>query len=211
MNPAIKVLIIDDHALFRRGVSQIISATPDFEVVGETASGWEGLEKLKALRPDLVLLDLDMKDMNGWTTLAHIKEYESSTCCIVLTASDAADDLLKALRTGADGYLLKGGVSEDFCAKLKKAMSGVTVLQESLMEKLVSAALHLKPSRNEKEVSLTGRETEILRCLTLGFHNKTIAHALGISLSTVKVHTKNLLIKLKLSNRLEAAAWAYKK
>lgn len=211
MNSAIKVLIIDDHAPFRRKLSQLIWAAPDFEVVGEAASGWEGLKKLKVPRPDLVLLDLNIKSMDGLATLAHIKECDSAIRCIILTASDTAGDLLKALRTGADGYLLKDGISEDFCAKLKKAMSGVTVLQESLMDKLVSAALQLKPGRNEKEVSLTGRETEILKCLTLGFHNKTIAQALGISLSTVKVHTKNLLIKLQLNNRLEAAVWAHKK
>ena len=201
------IIIIDDHALFRKGVSQMISTNSEFMVIGEAASGEEGLLLVENLKPDLVLIDLNMKGMNGMQVLTHIKEKKLESRCIVLTVSDAEDDLLEALRAGADGYLLK----EDLCSNLKKTMSGVTVLHESLTEILKNALIHPTLSRSEEEVSLTEREREILECLTKGLNNKTIARALGISDTTVKVHIKHLLSKLKLTSRLEAAVWAHNK
>lgn len=204
------VIIVDDHALFRKGVSQMISADADFLVIGEAGSGTEGLLLVEKLKPDLVLIDLNMKGMNGLQALSRIKEKKLESRCIVLTVSDAEDDLLEALRAGADGYLLKDMEPEDLCSNLKKAMSGVTVLHESLTEILKNALIHPTLSRNE-EVSLTDREREILECLAKGLNNKTIARALGISDTTVKVHIKHLLSKLKLTSRLEAAVWAHNK
>jgi two-component system nitrate/nitrite response regulator NarL len=211
MSLPIKVLVIDDHALFRKGVSQMIAADPDFEIVCEAASGLEGLEKLEIFKPDLALIDLNMKGMNGLETLTRIKETKLDVRCIVLTVSNAEDDLLEALRAGADGYLLKDMEPEELCANLRKAMSGVTVLQESLTEILKNALVHPHLNRSEEQVSLTEREREILECLAQGLNNKTIARALGISDTTVKVHIKHLLSKLKLTSRLEAAVWAHKK
>jgi two-component system nitrate/nitrite response regulator NarL len=211
MQKPTSVIIIDDHALFRRGVSQMISADADFLVIGEAASGLEGLALAETLRPDLVLIDLNMKGMNGLQTLAHIKEAKLESRCIVLTVSDAEDDLLEALRAGADGYLLKDMEPEDLCASLKKAMSGVTVLHDSLTEILKNALIHPSLNRSEDDVSLTEREREILECLANGLNNKTIARELGISDTTVKVHIKHLLSKLKLTSRLEAAVWAHRK
>lgn len=205
------VIIIDDHALFRKGVSQMISADPEFLVIAEAASGGEGLLLVEQLRPALVLIDLNMKGMNGIETLSRIKEAKLESKCIVLTVSDAEADLLEALRAGADGYLLKDMEPEDLCENLKKAMSGVTVLHESLTEILKNALISPSLSRSEEEVSLTEREREILECLANGLNNKTIARALGISDTTVKVHIKHLLSKLKLTSRLEAAVWAHRK
>jgi two-component system, NarL family, nitrate/nitrite response regulator NarL len=211
MNTPITVLLIDDHALFRKGVSQMISADADFKVVGEAASGLEGLALVNELKPDLVLIDLNMKGMNGLETLARIKEAKLESRCIVLTVSDAADDLLEALRSGADGYLLKDMEPEDLCANLKKAMGGITVLQDSLTEILKNALIEPSVKKGEENVSLTDREREILECLANGLNNKTIARSLGISDTTVKVHIKHLLSKLKLTSRLEAAVWAHRK
>jgi two-component system, NarL family, nitrate/nitrite response regulator NarL len=211
MNKPTSVILIDDHALFRRGVSQMISADPEFMMVGEAASGAEGVALVEQLKPDLVLIDLNMKGMNGLQALAHIKDAKLESRCIMLTVSDAEDDLLEALRAGADGYLLKDMEPEDLCANLKKAMSGVTVLHESLTEILKNALIHPALSKNENDVSLTEREREILECLANGLNNKTIARALGISDTTVKVHIKHLLSKLKLTSRLEAAVWAHRK
>jgi two-component system nitrate/nitrite response regulator NarL len=211
MQKPTSVIIIDDHALFRRGVNQMISADPEFLVIGEAASGLEGLALVEAHKPDLVLIDLNMKGMNGLQTLAHIKEAKLESRCIVLTVSDAEDDLLEALRAGADGYLLKDMEPEELCANLKKAMSGVTVLHESLTEILKNALIHPTLSRSEDDVALTEREREILECLANGLNNKTIARELGISDTTVKVHIKHLLSKLKLTSRLEAAVWAHRK
>jgi two-component system nitrate/nitrite response regulator NarL len=211
MTKPTSVIIIDDHALFRRGVSQMISVDPAFVVIGEAASGVEGLLLVEQLKPDLVLIDLNMKGMNGIETLSRIKEAKLESKCIMLTVSDAEADLLEALRAGADGYLLKDMEPEELCDNLKKAMSGVTVLHESLTEILKNALISPSLSRSEEQVSLTEREREILECLANGLNNKTIARSLGISDTTVKVHIKHLLSKLKLTSRLEAAVWAHRK
>jgi two-component system nitrate/nitrite response regulator NarL len=211
MTKPTSVIIIDDHALFRRGVSQMISVDPAFVVIGEAASGVEGLLLVEQLKPGLVLIDLNMKGMNGIETLSRIKEAKLESKCIMLTVSDAEADLLEALRAGADGYLLKDMEPEELCDNLKKAMSGVTVLHESLTEILKNALISPSLSRSEEQVSLTEREREILECLANGLNNKTIARSLGISDTTVKVHIKHLLSKLKLTSRLEAAVWAHRK
>ena len=211
MQVATTVIIIDDHALFRRGVSQMISADAEFSVIGEAASGAEGLVLVAELKPDIVLIDLNMKGMNGIQTLTQIKEEKLESKCIMLTVSDAEVDLLEALRAGADGYLLKDMEPEDLCSSLKKAMSGVTVLHESLTEILKNEFIHPNLNKSSEDVSLTEREREILECLANGLNNKTIARELGISDTTVKVHIKHLLSKLKLTSRLEAAVWAHRK
>jgi len=208
---ATTVVIIDDHALFRKGVMQMISSDHEFDVIGEAASGLQGLSLVEQLKPGLALIDLNMKVMNGIETLTRIKEAKLDTKCIVLTVSDAEDDLLEALRAGADGYLLKDMEPEDLCASLKKAMSGITVLHESLTDILKNALVNPTLNKQDDDVSLTEREREILECLARGLNNKTIARHLGISDTTVKVHIKHLLSKLKLTSRLEAAVWAHTK
>ena len=210
MGNTYKVFLIDDHALFRKGVGQIIGDDPSFKVVGEASSGAEGLELAQALTPDLVLIDLNMKGLNGIETLKRFKQGELKAKFVVLTVSDAEDDLLEALRAGADGYLLKDMDPEDLCANLKKVAEGMTVIQDSLTEILKQALIDPKLNRKDEEVSLTEREHEILQCLANGLNNKTIARNLGISDTTVKVHIKHLLSKLKLTSRLEAAVWAHK-
>ena len=211
MDKHYKVFLIDDHALFRKGVGQIINDNPSFEVVGEASSGLEGVELVQQSNPDVVLIDLNMKGMNGIETLRRFKEMNTPGKFVVLTVSDAEDDLLEALRSGADGYLLKDMNPEDLCANLIKVATGMTVIQDSLTDILKQALIDPKVGRNDETVSLTGREQEILQCLADGLNNKTIARKLGISDTTVKVHIKHLLSKLKLTSRLEAAVWAHKK
>ena len=211
MDKHYKVFLIDDHALFRKGVGQIINDNPNFEVVGEASSGLEGIELVQQSAPDVVLIDLNMKGLNGIETLRRFKELGTDAKFVVLTVSDAEDDLLEALRSGADGYLLKDMDPEDLCANLIKVASGMTVIQDSLTDILKQALIDPKVGRNDETVSLTDREQEILQCLADGLNNKTIARKLGISDTTVKVHIKHLLSKLKLTSRLEAAVWAHKK
>lgn len=209
----LKVFLIDDHALFRKGVSQMIGADPLFEVVGEASSGLEGLEQAPALAPDIVLIDLNMKGVDGLETLRRFKADGLRARFVVLTVSDAEDDLLEALRSGADGYLLKDMEPEQLCASLKKIADGVTVIQDRLTEVLRQALQELgnKPApATPDQVSLTDREQEILQCLAGGLSNKAIARKLGISDTTVKVHVKHLLSKLRLTSRLEAAVWAHR-
>lgn len=205
-----RVFLIDDHALFRKGVGQMISSEPNFEVVGEASSGLEGLELAQQLRPDIVLIDLNMKGINGLETLRRFKLTDLDSRFIVLTVSNAEDDLLEALRAGADGYLLKDMDPAELCGNLKKVADGMTVVQDSLTEVLKKALIDPSLHRKDDEVSLTDRENEILQCLANGLNNKTIARQLGISDTTVKVHIKHLLSKLKLTSRLEAACWAHK-
>jgi two-component system nitrate/nitrite response regulator NarL len=211
MDKHYKVFLIDDHALFRKGVGQIINDNPSFEVVGEASSGLEGIALVQQSAPDVVLIDLNMKGLNGIETLRRFKEMGTPAKFVVLTVSDAEDDLLEALRSGADGYLLKDMDPEDLCANLIKVAAGMTVIQDSLTDILKQALIDPKVGRNDETVSLTDREQEILQCLADGLNNKTIARKLGISDTTVKVHIKHLLSKLKLTSRLEAAVWAHKK
>jgi two-component system nitrate/nitrite response regulator NarL len=210
MKKKIRVMLIDDHPLFRKGVGQIISDDEHFEVVGEAASGQEGLELAQKLLPDMVLIDLHMKGMDGLETLRRFKATDLKAHFIILTVSNAEDDLLEALRAGADGYLLKDMEPENLTSDLLKASVGVTVLQDSLTEILKNALLTPVTKTNISDVSLTARETEILECLAEGLNNKTIANKLGISDTTVKVHIKNLLRKLNLTSRLEAAVWSHR-
>ncbi len=210
MSSAIKVLIIDDNSLFRSSVKQMIAADPDFQVLGEAETGLQGLEMTKALKPDLILLDLKVNGMSGLEMLAHIKSFKLKARCVILAASGAENELLEALRTGASGYLLKEMISDELCANLEKAMSGVTILQENLKKTLINAIIGQNLSANEREVFLSDREQEILDCLTQQLNNKSIARDLGISVSTVKVHIKHLFLKLNLTSRQEVAAWAHK-
>lgn len=206
----IRVMLIEDHALFRKGVRDIISDNAHFEVVGEAASGQEGLDFAARLQPDMVLIDLNMKGMDGLETLRRLKTADLDARCIVLTVSDAKEDLIEALRAGADGYLLKDMEPEDLCTSLLKASTGATVLQDRLTDVLKNAVLDPPPARKAAgDSALTDREQEILQCLADGLNNKTIARNLGISSMTVKVHVKNLLRKLNLTSRLEAAVWKH--
>ncbi|MAX52460.1 MAG: two-component system response regulator NarL [Methylophaga sp.] len=209
MQTKIRILIIDDHPLFRKGVSQIISDEPDFEVVGEAASGLEGIELALKLTPDLVLLDLNMKGIDGLETLRRLKQTDLKSRYVVLTVSDAEEDLLEALKSGADGYLLKDMEPEDLRSNLVKATLGTTVLQDSMTDVLKKALIDPDKKSTASDVSLTERETEILDCLAEGMNNKNIARKLGISDTTVKVHIKNILRKLNLTSRLEAAVWRH--
>jgi two-component system nitrate/nitrite response regulator NarL len=209
MQKVIKVLLVDDHPMFRKGVAQIISDAPNFEVVGEAASGQEGLDLAEQLLPDLVLLDLNMKEMDGLETLRRFKATDLLARYVMLTVSDAEEDLMAALKAGADGYLLKDMEPEDLINNLLKASVGITILQESLTDVLRKALTEPETRVSVSDAGLTQRESEILDCLADGLNNKNIARKLGISDTTVKVHIKNILRKLNLTSRLEAAVWKH--
>lgn len=205
------VLIIDDHPLFRKGVLQLIEDMgTGFEVIGEAQSGIEGLKLAIELSPDLILLDLNMKGMNGIETLIELRKANVESQIVVLTVSNAESDLVAALRNGADGYLLKDMEPEVLLSKIESAMSGQVVLDRNITDILANTLRHDQtpvPS-NIEDVSLTKRELEILKLIADGMSNKLIARELAISNGTVKVHVKNLLRKLNVNSRLEAAVWA---
>lgn len=205
----IRVLVIDDHPLFRRGVIQLLATTPHFQTVGEAENGEQGCRQALALRPDLILLDLNMKGgMDGIATLQQLQTTDLDAKTIILTVSDSPQDLVAAIRAGAEGYLLKDTEPDQMLSQLNEALFGRTVISKALTHCLASALRDdsIKSLRQPSE--LTERENTIVQCLSQGLSNKLIARELDIMEGTVKVHIRNLLKKLNFHSRLEAAVWA---
>jgi two-component system nitrate/nitrite response regulator NarL len=207
-----RVLAIDDHPLFRKGVSDLIDMEPILILVGEATNGQEGLALAKSLNPDLILLDINMKGMSGLETLKVLKQEDMDALILMLTVSDNEEDVLTALRIGADGYLLKDMEPEDILESIRRALLGTVVISERLTQ-LLAKALRDENKLSEESIQapLTTREQEILQQIANGMSNKRIANALGISEGTVKVHVKHLLKKLNLHSRTEAAVWALRR
>jgi two-component system, NarL family, nitrate/nitrite response regulator NarL len=208
MSENTRVLVIDDHPLLRKGVCQLLELTEGFTVVGEAASGREGIELAKQLDPDLILLDLNMKGINGLETLRTLRDMGVDSRIILLTVSNAPEDLIAAIRAGADGYILKDNDPDDILSLISNAMQGQTAISPELASLLAAALREESISDQRSHASLTERETAILKCLAAGKSNKLIARELDIMESTVKVHVRNLLKKLKFRSRVEAAVWA---
>ena len=203
-----RLLIIDDHPLFRRGVMQLVQMAGQFDVVGEASSGQEGIEMAKRLAPDMVLLDLNMKDMSGLDVLKVLKSWDNDPRVVMLTVSDQAEDLIATLRAGADGYLLKEMDPEELVGKLKEAAAGQVTLSERLTRLLAHSLREDSRPKDPDQAGLTEQEGRILEQIALGKSNKLIARELNIAEGTVKVHVKHLLRKLNLRSRVEAAVWA---
>lgn len=205
------ILIIDDHPLFRKGLIQLIQSAPEFDIVGEASGGKEGLECAIALEPDMILLDLNMKDMSGIEVLREIKAADLDARVIMVTVSDSADDLVTALRAGADGYLLKDMEPEDLLSNIRSAGMGRMALSDRLTWLLATSLKDENRPKSTSEAGLTEQEGKILDLISAGKSNKLIANELGITEGTVKVHVKHLLKKLNLKSRVEAAVWAVEK
>ena len=209
--PLTRTLVIDDHPLFRRGVCQLLSLEPGFEIVGEAASGEEGLELARQLDPDLILLDLNMKGLGGIETLRAMRDADIAARILILTVSNAAEDLIAAIRAGSDGYVLKDTDPNDMLRLIRNAMEGQDAISPELIGLLTLALRQESLGEARSQAGLTERETAILRCLAAGMSNKLIAREFDIMESTVKVHIRNLLKKLKFRSRVEAAVWAVSK
>lgn len=204
-----RVLVIDDHPLFRKGVADLIALEPALRLVGEAPDGSSGLRLALELRPDLILLDLNMKGMDGIETLRQLRADETLEARIVmLTVSDTETDVVAALRAGADGYLLKDMEPEDILAMLREAMRGRLVISTQLNELLARALREAPAPMTLDQADLTPREREILALLAQGWSNKLIARELDLAVGTIKVHVKHILKKLGLKSRVEAAVWA---
>jgi len=208
MSEGNRILVIDDHPLFRKGVGQLIAMAPHLELVGEASNGEQGVAKARELDPDLVLLDLHMTGMSGIETLKAIRDGGLDCRVVILTVSDNADDLVAAIRSGADGYLLKDMEPEDLLAAIDETLNGRTVISDRLNGLLARAIRDEAATKQRDAAGLTDREGEILQGLAQGLSNKLIARSLEITEATVKVHVKNLLKKLGFRSRLEAAVWA---
>jgi two-component system nitrate/nitrite response regulator NarL len=202
------VVIVDDHPLFRKGLIQLLRTINGFELVGEAASGREGVACVLAHRPDLLLIDLNMKDMSGLDVLKLVKQADLDTRVVMVTVSDAADDLVAALRAGADGYLLKDMEPEAMVEALQAAAAGRTVVSDELTHLMVAALRVESRPESVSAAGLTEQEQRILEHIANGLSNKLIARELNIAEGTVKVHVKHVLRKLNLRSRVEAAVWA---
>lgn len=206
----IRVLLVDDHALFRSGIRSLLQRHADFLVVGEAGDGVEGIKRCKQHKPDVVLLDLHMPGMSGVETLQLMQQDCQGISVIMLTVSEESDDLARAMRAGAQGYLIKNIETDYLLRAIRRAHAGEIVVAEALTGKLVAqmyGATQDAPPVSEID-KLTPREKDILACLALGESNKFIARKLDLAESTVKIHVQNVLKKLKLSSRVQAAVFA---
>lgn len=205
----IKIILIDDHTLFRSGIKALLSRQQDFDVVGEAADGLAGVKLVEQLRPDIVLLDLDMPVMNGREALAQILSANPEQTVVMLTVSEDSDDLTECMRIGARGFLLKNINADFLLDSIRKAVDGDNVFSPEMTARLVQSLISpAAPPKNNELANLTPRELEILGYLASGHSNKVIARHLDLAESTIKVHVQNILRKLELSSRVQAAVYA---
>ncbi|RCS59902.1 DNA-binding response regulator [Parvibium lacunae] len=211
MSKPINILLIDDHALFRSGVKSLLQRYPQFTVVGEAADGAEGLKRAQQLMPDVILLDLHMPGISGLQALQMILQERPQQIILMLTVSEDADDLKQALERGAKGYLLKNIDTDYLVRAIERAAQGEAVVDENMTTKLVAQLM--QPSKVTSATTaewekLTPREMDVLQGLAMGESNKEIARRLDVAESTVKIHVQNILKKLNLSSRVQAAVYA---
>ncbi|MCD1125459.1 two-component system response regulator NarL [Jinshanibacter sp. LJY008] len=206
-NQTASILLIDDHPMIRNGVKQLISMDTSLNVIAEANNGEQGVELAEQYDPDLILLDLNMPGLNGLETLDLLRKRELSGRIVVFTVSNHEDDIVSALKRGADGYLLKDMEPEDLLEALRQAATGQMVLSEKLTPILAASLRTAQPSGERDIQQLTPREQGILKLIAQGLSNKLIARKLDIAESTVKVHVKHLLRKMKFKSRVEAAVW----
>lgn len=199
----IRILLVDDHSVVRQGLRMFLSLDPDLEVVGEASNGVEGIEQVGKLKPNVVLMDLLMPVMDGITAIQQLRKEFPDIEVIALTSILEDDKIVGAVRAGAIGYLLKDTQADELCRAIKAAANGQVQLAPQAAVRLVREIK--APDRPEK---LTGRETDVLRLLALGRSNKEIADELVIGEKTVKTHVSNILMKLGLSSRTQAALHA---
>lgn len=202
------ILLIDDHPMLRKGVKQLIELDDELQVIAEASNALDGIKAALETDPDLILLDLNMPEINGIETLKMLRDEDVSSRIIVFTVSDNEEDVVAALKAGADGYLLKDMEPEELLETLHEAALGKLVISDKLTT-LLAQALQSGKNSNKMEISsLTPREKQIIKLIAGGLPNKLIARKLNISEGTVKVHVKHLLKKLRLRSRVEVAVWA---
>ncbi len=199
MSDKIKVIIIDDHPLMRRGIRQLLELQSAFDVVGDAGSGTEGIDLALQTSPDLVILDLNMKGLSGLDNLKALSAEGVDARIVILTVSDAKNDIFTLVDAGADGYLLKDSEPDTLLLQLQRIAQGEVILSDSIKDLL----LEKRPAEDPMKL-LTDREMDVLRLIATGLSNKQIAAQLFISEETVKVHIRNLLRKLNVHSRVAA-------
>lgn len=208
-----KILVVDDHALFRKGIISLLSQIEDLEIIGEASNGEEGVLKAKELKPDIVLMDVEMPEMDGVEAVKHIKKALPECKVVMLTISDEDDVLFKSIRNGAQGYLLKSIDPDDMIREIRGLLKGEAALSKAIASKILKEFSNI--SRKGKEINLqkynlSEREKEVLSLVAEGLTNKEIAASLDITENTVKNHLCNIMEKLHLQNRVQLATFAWK-
>jgi DNA-binding NarL/FixJ family response regulator len=200
----IRIFVVDDHPVVRAGLVTILGTQPDFVVVGEAEDADTAINRLLTLRPDVLLLDLEMPDGDGVDVLNRARESGSDARALVFTAFDADDRILAAVRAGAQGYLLKGAPREELFRAIRVVHAGGSLLEPVVASKLLRQVRH----PTTPDVRITARELEVLRLVARGRQNKEIARDLAVTERTVKFHLSALMRKLGVSNRVEAVSAA---
>jgi len=206
MNQPLRLLVVDDHALFRRGLVSLLGSMPEVEVVGEANDGQEALDLIQKVHPDILLLDLNMPKMDGVATLQALRRLERAPLVLMLTISQNETDLLSAIKAGADGYLLKNTEPEDLHRSILRLARGQGILSPEVTAPLLKVLA--QGDQSEAQILLSEREVDVLRCLADGLTTQLIAKQLYISENTVKTHVRHILAKLEASNRAEAVSKA---
>ncbi len=211
-SPTIRVLLADDHGLVRRGIASLLADEPDIQVVGEASNGEEAIERARELMPDIILMDISMPRMNGLEATRRIKHDLPYVRIVMLTVSEEDRDLIEAVKSGAQGYLLKKLEPHTLADTIRGVMRGEAPLSRVMAGRLLAEIANRQhpPTGSPPETDLSPREREILSLLSQGKSNKEIAAAFGLAENTVKNHLKNILEKLHLENRVQAAIFAYR-
>lgn len=205
-----RILIADDHALFRESLGSLLTAR-EFDVVGEASNGREAVEKAWELKPDVVLMDLSMPEVDGLEATKHLTAELPDIKVVILTASDDDESLFEAIKAGAKGYLLKDLDADEFFALLGAVGRGEPALTPSLARKLLDEFARPAGKKRDDPDALTDREQDVLELMVDGITtNRKLAQQLGISENTVKFHVRNILDKLHLHNRAQVVAYAFK-
>ncbi|MEW6717016.1 MAG: response regulator transcription factor [Chloroflexota bacterium] len=202
-----RVLVADDHSLFRDGIVSLLEAS-GFEVVGQAGDGEQAIQETRRLKPDIVLMDITMPHLSGLEALREIKTEFPDIHVVMLTVSDEDEDLLAAIKAGANGYLLKNLNASQFLEMINGLKEGEAALTRKTTARLIEGFRITNQEKQKPEPSLTTREIELLELVAEGLANKAIAQKLEISENTVKYHIRNILQKLNVQNRTEAVIHA---
>jgi DNA-binding NarL/FixJ family response regulator len=203
----IKVLVVDDHPVFRQGLFSLLKDCQDFQVVGEAANGTEAISKASEHKPDVVVMDVRMPECNGVQATAALQEATPDSKVLVLTVSDRDDDLFAAMKAGAKGYLLKDAELDSLITAIKVVASGDVIITPAMAARLINEVKQGNMHQgNEKMNGLSVRERQVMQLVVQGDSNKDIAAKLFISETTVKAHLRTILEKLQVKNRAQAAA-----
>ena len=208
-----RILIAEDHTLFRQGLKALLSLEEDFEVVGEAGDGHQAIQRAKELKPDLILLDLSMPRVDGMTAIKEIKRSSPEAKIVILTVHKTEEHVLEALKSGASGYILKDASHEEFLLAMRSVLHDKRYLSPDISERIVEGYLNGRESFEPTSPwkSLTSRERQVLKLIAEGYKSKEIGEFLCISEKTVAKHRSNIMNKLDLHSASELTAYAIKR